>query len=418
MNYQAMSTERDRTFIANANVKKGLQVEVYSNFNQLKAIQQEWDDFIESVGSEIFLTYDWCRIWWKHYGLKRKLRIFIFRHENTIVGIIPLFFEKIWLGPFFVRAAKIVGTDFTLVSVSLPVRSEFLSEVLHAFLDKLISEYHSHILYIGPLAGMYGSYNKVMAICDRYLRDGYVIINNEISVQTYFELAGSWEEQISGLSKSQRKKIRRAYRAIQNEKLISSFATLENFEDFFESFVRMHQSRWQKANKGGHFEDWPAAYQFHYEIATSQLSHNRLRLLQVKLGNSVLGYKYGYKFGEKYHAFLYGRSISEVTAHLDLGRILFGEQIKKAINENVRYIDSMQGKYEHKLHLGGELFPIRSLYIVPRKLSTVARVFIFRSLAKLLNLCYYKILFCRIAPKLPFKRKPLWKIWIRSSSFA
>ena len=79
--------------------KDNITVEIYHIFDALANMQQEWDDFIESVGGEIFLTYDWCRIWWKYYGHKRDLTIFVFRNGGEICGILPLFREKIWIGP-------------------------------------------------------------------------------------------------------------------------------------------------------------------------------------------------------------------------------------------------------------------------------------------------------------------------------
>jgi len=46
------------------------------------------------------------------------------------------------------------------------------------------------------------------------------------------------------------------------------------------------------------------------------------------------------------------------------------------------------------------------------------RTQVFCAIAKLLNFGYYKVWFCHLAPKLPFKRKPLWGIWIRTKGLA
>ena len=102
--------------------KKILDARVYEGFDELGGMQEEWDEFVESVGGEIFLTFDWCRIWWRHYGGKRVLRVFVFRCEGRLVGILPVFFEKIWLGPVFVDPIKLVGTDFPPVAVSIPIK--------------------------------------------------------------------------------------------------------------------------------------------------------------------------------------------------------------------------------------------------------------------------------------------------------
>ena len=167
-----------------------------------------------------------------------------------------------------------------------------------------------------------------------------------------------------------------------------------------------------------HFKDWPFALEFHRQLAETQLKLGRLRLLKVSMGSDCLGYQYHFKFGDSFCHFLDARSESGPMRHISIGRITFCEQVKKALAENVTCIDSMRGKYEHKLRLGGKLFPIRNIYIFPKKLSVLIRVSLFRALALLLNLCYYRIWYCRIAPRLPFKRRALWKTWIRSHMFA
>ncbi len=413
------NTQDIRTVVTDADARKDMQVEVYNNFEELKTIQQEWDDFIESVGGEIFLTYDWCRIWWKYYGKNRELRIFIFRINGNLVGIIPLFFEKLWLGPVFVRAAKIVGTDFTIAAVSIAVEPAFLADVIQQ-LRRLLDEYPLDIIYVGPIAGLYDNFENLSKACYELLLSSYYVETKSSGVQTYFCLAANWEEQLARLKKGQRWDIMRSYKALSSNTtpLVSTFASTDNFEQVFDNFVNMHQSYWRNLGKLGHFTDWPAAEEFHREVATAQLRQNRLRLLEVKSGSRYLGYEYDYRFGNRYFEFLNARSGLKEFAKISVGKVVFSEQLRKALSENVTCIDSMRGKYEHKLRLGGELFPIGSIYIVRKRFSVLARVFLFRALSRFLDICYYKIWYCRIAPKLPIKRRPLWKIWIRTQMFA
>jgi CelD/BcsL family acetyltransferase involved in cellulose biosynthesis len=398
--------------------EKHIAAEVFESLDELAPMQQEWDDFIEAVGGEVFLTYDWCRTWWKYYGGKRHVRVFIFRHESTLVGIIPVFLEKIWLGPACVRAIKLVGTDFTLVTVSLPIHNDFLHEVLRIFLCELVSHYRWDVLCLGPFAGLFGKNKceKVGCLCKEILGNGYNVQEKKCGVQTYFKLAGSWEDYIARLPKQQRYNIRRSYKAINSEgkELISTFASQENFPELFDNFVQMHEARWHGVGKGGHFQDWPNAHHFHREVAAVQLKRNRLRLLEVRLGDTPVGYKYCYKFADRYHSFLDARLVSQAVANLDLGKVILVEQVKKAIEENAKYIDSMQGMYEHKLHLGGETLPIHCILIFRSGMSAIMRIYICRGLFWLLDVCYNKIWFRRIAPRLPFERGPRWKAWIKS----
>lgn len=397
----------------------GVSVEVFNSFEGLASMQQEWDNFVETVSGDIFLTYDWCRIWWKYYGKNRDLRVFVFRSNDELVGIIPLFFEKIWLGPISVRAAKTVGSDFTLSQFSIPLAHGYMRAVIERF-SELLSKDKCDIVYIGPIAGLYNHFDDLKDAFNEFFAKFHSVLIENKSVQTYFLLADDWEKQLASLKKGERWDIRRSYKALhpQTNCLVSAFASKGNFEQTFENFVNMHQSYWRSLGKLGHFGDWPAAQDFHREVAGVQLRHNRLRLLEVKSGAHCLGYEYGYRFGERYFEFLNARTRSKELAKISVGRVVFSEQVKKVLNEGVKCIDSMRGKYEHKLRLGGKLFPIRNLYVIPKKSTTVIRIKLFRLFARFLNLFYYRIWYNRIAPKLPLKRSGLWKIWIRTCVFS
>jgi len=73
-------------------MQNDIVVEVYDNFEDLLDMQPSWDSFMEEMNAEIFLTYDWCRLWWKYYGKKRDLKVFVFKQNDNISGILPLFF--------------------------------------------------------------------------------------------------------------------------------------------------------------------------------------------------------------------------------------------------------------------------------------------------------------------------------------
>ena len=137
----------------------------YDSFEPLASMQPQWDAFVESVGGEIFMTYDWQRIWWKYYGSERQLKIFVFRNNGQLVGIIPMFFEKIRLGPVSIRCGKIVGSDFTLSTVTLPIRKELLSDVLEKFFTDIKTCCQWDVLHIGPLSGLYDDFDDVRRLC-------------------------------------------------------------------------------------------------------------------------------------------------------------------------------------------------------------------------------------------------------------
>lgn len=397
--------------------------EVVSSFDELRLTRREWDSFVQSVGGDIFSSYDWCRIWWRYYGKNRDLRIYVFRYGNKLVGIIPLFFETLQLGPIFVRVAKIVGSDFTLAQFSLPIRPGYPEQVIPMFFE-LLSKDNWDVVHIGPVAGMYQHYDDFRSACEHFCGNSHHIVDRNKGVQIYFRLADDWESYLGHLSKNERGNIRRSYNVIKRNSsnglgyLNSCFAGQNNFAKFFDDFIAMHELHWRTLGKPGHFKDWPSGLEFHRELAQTNLSLGRLRLLRVAMGSNCLGYQYHYKFGDKYYHFLDARSDPSVLKGVSSGRIAFCEQLKKAILEGVQCIDSMRGKYEHKLRLGGQLLPMKNLYIIPKKLTARMGFLSLQLTARFIDLCYYRGWYCRIAPKLSIRYWPLWQIWIRTSAFA
>ena len=402
---------------------QNIQVQVVDNFVEPSLTQQEWDDFVESVDGEIFLTFDWCRLWWKYYGENRVLKIFVFRYHDRIVGLIPLFFEKIWLGPLYAKVAKIVGSDFTMPQFSLPIKPLYMKEIGRRFTASM-SEYDWDILYLGPIAGMFEHYDDLKSTLEELFGDSHVVLCYNRTEQTYFKLPQSWDEYLADLHRKERTKIKRHYRLVhkafgdKTEPIVAKCAMEDNLDDMFAGLVQMHQEHWQQMGKSGHFGDWPHAREFHRDMAKVQLKRDRLRLIKVTLGEWCLGYKYGYIFGRNYFDFLDARSDLKELANVGLGRIIYSEMFKDAIRKKAKYIDSMRGRYRHKLEMGGELLPTRNLYIIAQKPTTTIRIKLFRFFAGLLDLFYYRIWYHKIAPQLPLTRRYLWKIWIRTHELA
>jgi hypothetical protein len=201
-------------------------------------------------------------------------------------------------------------------------------------------------------------------------------------------------------------------------RLDSTFATKDNYEAHFEKFVQMHQAHWRGQEMPGHFVDWPCSHDFHKEFAGIAANHDRLRLLQILLGDVCIGYEYIYKFGDNYYWFLGGRSKHTDEIGIKHYTISFGEMVGKGVQEQVKTIDAMRGRYEYKLEIGGKLMPIYNGFIQSRDLLIFFKIRVFQSLAWTINILYMKIWRRRLARVLHIKSSPLWSIWIRTSFFS
>jgi len=396
-----------------------LLVQIYDDFESLRNMQPEWDAFMEAVDAEIFLSFDWCRIWWKYYGKKRKLAVFIFRDGNNICAILPLFLEKIWLGPIFVRAIRIVGSDYMPVTLSVPVKKDLLDLVVKLLVDEIKLKWRWDIFYMGALCGRYAATDQLVEAFRNSLGVSYRFELKSNDVQTYFQVAHDWEKQIAGLASNQRTNLRRTFREIDRNgiSVSSCLTSKENISQKFRNFVEMHQHYWQRHGMPGHFVAWPLSVDFHREVSSIQLELDRLRLIEIKFDGQIVGYEYLYKFNNTYFWFLNSREENKIKPRIDYKWIAFQKKIENALKDSVICIDGMRGRYEYKLLMGGQYLPINNLLIYSKKLTNFIRIKLFRSFAWFLDVCYSKLWNARIGPRLGVRRKAFWDLWIRSHPF-
>jgi CelD/BcsL family acetyltransferase involved in cellulose biosynthesis len=400
----------------------GISMEVCSSFEGLDIIRSHWDSLVEEMASSIFQTYDWCRIWWKHYGQGRKLFILLFRRNDQLIGILPLFAEKIWLGPVPLNIIKILNCDYTYSTSWPAIQEPYVREVFKLAFERLPSLFCWDVFLLDSLPGIFDAQaERLIQSIKEILSASFGINEGKAEEQTYFTLPKTYDQYIQSLSKKTQHELRRKRKLFDEVAdsegcLNSRIGTKEEVADIFNAFYCAHQKHWQQQNRSGHFGDWPHSREFHSELAQTMSELGRLRLLEVRCGTEPIGYKYAYRFGKILVEFLDARIDKPSFGRASIGNLIFLEQVKWACDEGVEIIDSLTGRFEHKLQMGGKLLPSRSLLIY-RKSSCIRLIF-FQWLAGLLNFIYYKLWFCRICPRYNLRRGLLWKSWIRSHALA
>ena len=58
--------------------------------DDLEAVREDWGRLAE-VGRNIFWTWEWSELWWRHYGDERPLRIAVSTDDDEIAALVPLF---------------------------------------------------------------------------------------------------------------------------------------------------------------------------------------------------------------------------------------------------------------------------------------------------------------------------------------
>ena len=387
---------------------------IASSFEATGLSQSGWDDFIRSAGGDFYQSYDWCRLWWSHYGTKRKLAIFVFRRDETVVAILPFFIDRIGLRPFSTRIAKLVGADSALALSTPVIREDVANRVLPHVMKSLFGEFKCDAVSIGPVSGTWAS---LSAFRESAQGDGYSLVRDvESGCHTMFKVPPSADDYFSSLSKKKRAHLRRQIRELEKDHTVcySVIRDSAQIEREFANFQLLHAQQWNEQGKLGHFGDWPGAVPFNLELIQRVGANGKAVLLKTTADQEPISYDYGFIFGDTFHWRLSARCTGQKWDEYGLGTIGILEKLKMAMVEGLQKIEAGIGHYDYKLQWGAEEFKLRNLLVSSATPLARARIKLLIWSADLLHLLYYRIWFLRIAPKLPLKRRPLWRRWIRT----
>src|SRR5579863_5124174 len=175
-------------------------VTVTESFEGAGITREEWDQLVLDVGGDLYITYDWCRIWWRHYGQERQLRLYIFREGSRLVGLAPMFFERVRLGPISLKLAKRVGADFALTIFGLPLAVDYAEIAYCELITRLIVGENCDAVWLGFMPGNDPTLKNLRAAC-RSLQE-FVAVARDAPAGPHmlFHLPDSFESYVTSLS--------------------------------------------------------------------------------------------------------------------------------------------------------------------------------------------------------------------------
>ncbi len=386
-----------------------------TTFDEAASLREPWDKLALDLQAELYSTADWCRIWWSHYGRGRELRIFVFEAGGEVVGVVPMFRERLWMCGGL-RIAKVVGCDSALAICSLLVHHSWASEAVERIVSYWLCDGACDAVWFGPLKGSDSSIEHVRQACGRLGSVARLLRDATMGVHSAFHLPPTFAEFVEGLDKRQKQNYRRDMNLLgRTFKIDTDVVTDEKPSlDEFEKFQVMHAAQWAAQGKLGHFQDWPRGLDFNRDLAREHARLKRFRFYRLMANGEVVSYQYGFCFGDRLCWRLPARPAGREWDRFGLGRIGLMKMIEDAIAEGIRHIEAGCGHYDYKVQLGAKEYPVGSLLISSTRIVSRLRCRCLALASRWLHLLYYRIWFGRIAPKLPLPRRPLWKSWIRT----
>lgn len=407
--------DQPRMATDHASAAMPLTCRVERNWSALEPMQREWDDFVEKAKGEVYFSFDWCRIWWKHYG-RGELHVQLFHEGDTLVGLLPLMIERIWVGPIRVRIARFIGSHSTIAVLHPPAQDRSAGEVFRQSITRLLEDERVDAICFSSLSGEFTTADQIRQACQS-LGDRVVIARDRVTApHTLFHLPETFDLYLASLSGNERGNFRRVDRRLAELGPIrlDSHRDPKTIDDAFDRFAELHREHWRDEGKLGHFGDWPKSMEFTRDLLHAFASKDRASIEVLTVNEQPCVMELAFEFGDTSYWRLPARRVDAELEKRGVGRISLIRFMGRCIERGIRRIEGGPGAYEYKTRLGAATYQISSLVITRPSMASRLKSKLLNAWAEAWHLGYYKIWFNRICKRIPALRGPLWKTWIRT----
>ena len=309
--------------------------------DRLDSLRGDWTRLAAASGN-VFASWEWSELWWRHYGHGRGLRIAVSRREDDeIEAIVPLFIWSRWP----LRILRLVGHGHgdRLGPICRDDETETAAQALQLALAA-----EPHDVFVGDWVAGERDWARVLG--------GHVVRTTGYPILHF--TGGSWDEFLARQSPRFRKSVRhRRNRLERNHDVTYRYADSATLERDLDAAFRLHRARFRE-HRGCLFCGDEA---FQREFAALALERGWLRLLLLEVDGAPVCSEYGFLFQNAYFAYQGGRD--PAWDRESVGFLLEVESIRRTLEEGAAQYRFLGGEEAYKYR-----FPIQD----PRLETVVA----------------------------------------------
>lgn len=390
--------------------------EVKTSFDDLDSLRQAWDTAACELGGSVYMSYDWVRTWWEFYGGGKQLRVFIFYAGEKIVGLVPIYIDRLGFGPLRFQVARLVGSNIPPKVFNPPVDEAWAQQGFRALLSQLFEQDGCDLLSFGPVSELQKSASILKAVCQEQ-EDKVRILKSEEGVHSVFWLPATMEEYYESLSKNERKNRRKYELRLLKKEYDTRVEVLKDpaeTSEEFERFAVQHAGQWAAEGKTGHFGAWPRALEFNRALVKAQAKQGRLRFIRILANGTVIANQYTFAFGKAYYWELPSRAIEPQWERFSLGPTGIVTMMGAGTEEGITRLEGGLAHYDYKIRLGAKEYTVQTTRALANRRSSRLRLLWYNMLKLAMLYGYHKLWYRRITPRLPAVfRTAQWNSWLR-----
>ena len=334
-----------------------MNLKVISKESEFLALKDTWNQVFDDSGTKnIFLSWDWCFHWWKHFGKGKKLLILLVEENQSVIGIAPLMLVKGGLRTVWTPVIQFIGSDIADYSDFLILSNR------KAVLSKICFYIRTQLRWsIWDLRKIREDSENLEFLRNILSELNYPLIESLFCFSPIVQLQGKWETYYKSISKGLRQDIRTALNKLSKKGKV-------NFEIYrdtpgeavFNRIFEIHRKR--QVNKiGRSMFEAVAKRNFISDICATFGKRGWLYIPVLKLDQEIISYAIGFNYGGVIYYWITAFDPDFVKA--SPGKVMIKYILENSFQNNQTEFDFMLGEESYKLRWSTTERAIFELYV-------------------------------------------------------
>lgn len=302
-------------------------------------LESDWQELLLRTEASIFQSWPWCWHWWQLNKSGKRLAIVTVKAEGELVGLLPVFISRSYLG-LPLRVGALLGTGtFDYGGVLIDSKSD-VPAIMEQMIDCLMAQkWHVLDFHQLPAGGQLAAWEAMLNN-----RAQAELIDQEATLISF--LPADVDGLRSSLGKKFRTNLDYNQRRLEKEHALEvRLSPPDEVARDIDVFFDLHQKRWRNKHLPGAFYSRKNR-EFHRRVAGSLSESGNLCLSFLLIDDQKVATVYGFRLRDVFYYYLGG--FDPAWSSRSVSSLLLYTLNTRAIAEGVRVFDFLRGDEGYK----------------------------------------------------------------------
>jgi CelD/BcsL family acetyltransferase involved in cellulose biosynthesis len=320
-----------------------MNIKAVTDYNDLLKLESDWVKLFDKSGSSnMFLSWQWCSLWWKHFGESNGLMLLEIRDEGELVGIAPLMVYKMFFPGFnrdkvcFIGGGLVDYTDF------LVLRDNRI--VVELIMNFLVSRKHYGSIVFDRIPETSLNLTCIKEVISKL---NYPSMVNVSTLNPYIKIESEWDDY--------RKTIKRGLKWLKMNYALKKFSKLKDvehnicnektFQQVKDVFFELHKQR-QAYKLGRSIFEEEKCRNFFNDILVAFYKEDWIHFSYIRAEGKIISVVLGFKHNKRFSYWIPVFDPAFLKSYP--GKVHLHNLIKQCFSDKYKVFDFMRGDEPYK----------------------------------------------------------------------